>query len=132
MNLISHIIQILENNQEVTLPSLGKFQLIFKPVIIDDITKKISPPYYAVIFSQQFDINNETIFEQISRLESMDENIVKEEYKTILFNWKSILKRENQLFLEKLGTFTTDKEKIIFEMADNCIFNFKNFGLPII
>lgn len=132
MNLVSHIIQILENDHEITLPSLGKFQLIFKPVIIDDTTEKKSPPYYAVVFSQQFDINNETIFRQISISESIEENIIRKEYTTILSKWKTILKEENHLFLENLGTFSADKEKITFEIADNCIFNFKNFGLPII
>lgn len=132
MNLISHIIQILENEHVITLPSLGKFQLTFNSVTIDNTTKKIFPPYYSIVFSQQYDIKNETIFRKISSLESIEENQVREEYGLILSQWKDILKDKKQLFLECFGVFTSDKEKISFKMFENCIVNFKNFGLPVI
>ncbi|MGM5630432.1 hypothetical protein O2K51_05970 [Apibacter raozihei] len=132
MELLKYCIQLLEDNKQITLPTLGKFNLLFESAKVDPESKKTFPPRYALVFSQQHSLNDNTLAKEISLAESKDFKLVKESVDKTINEWKEILKSNGKLDLDKLGTFSSDKEKIIFSMSENCIFNYKYFGLPAI
>ncbi len=132
MDLVKHSIRVLRDTYCITLPALGKFELLFESVRTDPETRKNYPPGYQILFSQQHNLNDDSLIREIAASESQDAEQVKKEVNEIISNWKNRLKSEGSLKLDGWGIFTSHKEKIEFQMGDDCIFKFKNFGLPIV
>jgi hypothetical protein len=132
MNLAQYIILLLEEFHQVTLPFLGKFELEFISVTSDESTKKTYPPGYIISFSQQHDLNDLSVIRRIAKMESLNEEEVEIKVRQSISDWKETLKTTHFLSIDKFGILTSEKEKITFKMSEDCIFNFKNFGLPSI
>ncbi len=132
MDLTKYSIQVLQDLHHLTLPTLGKFELIFESVKLDPQTHKTRPPGYQLFFSQQHNLNDDQIIQEIVRSESRNTEEVRTEVTQTISSWKNNLKTTGILTLEGWGTFTSNKEKIVFQLAGDCILNFAYFGLPVI
>ncbi|MDR1877142.1 MAG: hypothetical protein LBQ84_05910 [Flavobacteriaceae bacterium] len=132
MDVVKYIIQLLDEFHQITLPSFGKFELVFNSAKSDSDAGKIYPPNYEISFSQQHNLNDDNAAQEIAKAESLDIEDARTEIRRIISDWKKTLKTEGSLTLDTLGIFSSEKEKITFRMGDDCIFNFKNFGLPVI
>jgi nucleoid DNA-binding protein len=129
-DIVKYCILLLEEANQVTLPSFGKFELKFNSVKKNIDTHQMLPPYYSLYFTQQHNLNDTCLAEVIAELKSINIDKTKEFVYQTISGWKTILKTDHYLNIENLGTFTTDKEKIIFNLNENSFITYKNFGLP--
>lgn len=132
MNIVDGIFSLLEKNKEVTLPSLGKLVLEFCSAERDATTGKTYPPKYVISFDQQHNLNDCILVHELGEIEGIDKKKTEKLVAEGIASWKNILKEENTLILQGLGRFTMEGEKIAFKESKDCIFNFKNYGLPFI
>ncbi|MCO6564096.1 MAG: hypothetical protein J6581_01495 [Apibacter sp.] len=130
MDIVKYCILLLEEANQVTLPSFGKFELKFNSVKKDKDTYQILPPSYSLYFTQQHNLNDTCLADVIAELKSTDIEKAKELVYQTISGWKTILKTHQYLNIENLGIFTAEKEKIIFNLSENSFTTYKNFGLP--
>lgn len=129
MDLIKYCILLLQETNQVTLPSFGKFELKFNSVREDQETNQLLPPSYSLFFTQQHNLNDIALASVIAELNSIDVERAKYFVYQTVKEWKKILKSEPYLTIENLGTFTAEKEKIIFSLSEKSFVTYKNFGL---
>lgn len=129
MDLIKYCILLLQETNQVTLPSFGKFELNFNSVREDQETNQLLPPSYSLFFTQQHNLNDIALASVIAKLNSIDVERAKDFVYQTIKEWKKILKSEPYLAIENLGTFTAEKEKIIFSLSEKSFVTCKNFGL---
>ncbi|CVK15775.1 hypothetical protein Ga0061079_10385 [Apibacter mensalis] len=130
MDIVKYCILLLEEANQVTLPSFGKFELKFNSVKKDKDTYQILPPSYSLYFTQQHNLNDTCLADVIAELKPTDIEKAKELVYQTISGWKTILKTHQYLNIENLGIFTAEKEKIIFNLSENSFTTYKNFGLP--
>lgn len=130
MDLIKYCILLLQETNQVTLPSFGKFELKFNSVREDKETYQLLPPSYSLSFTQQHNLNDIALASIIAELNSIDVEKAKDFVYQTVKEWKKILKSEPYyLTIENLGIFTAEKEKIIFSLSEKSFVTYKNFGL---
>ncbi|MDR3273076.1 MAG: hypothetical protein LBT29_06310 [Flavobacteriaceae bacterium] len=132
MNLTEHIIGFLEKYHRVTIPSFGKFELEFQPAFFQYENRQVTPPKYHLVFSQQHNLNDMALFEGIAGKESKSLEETASQIQQEISQWKQTLKQVKNLNLNRLGAFSSEREKISFQVADDCFCHDYHFGLPVI
>ncbi|TWP30898.1 hypothetical protein ETU08_02525 [Apibacter muscae] len=130
MEIITCILSLLDKNKEVVVPTFGKFSLNFSSVTEDHSTGKVLPPQKYVAFEQPHKLNDIYLVKELQAYLNINQDEAEKIMLEEIVKWKNTLKNSNSLTLKGLGSFTLDKERITYEVSKDCIFNYRNYGLP--
>lgn len=114
MNLSFHLLQFLKKNGTAIIPGFGVFELKNTVAAISE-NDKILPPSKKIIFHQDFSVSNPDFVTYLSHSENISEFEAELQLKTLTNRWKSSLETDQDLELEKIGTFHVFENKIQLE-----------------
>lgn len=128
MEIVSHIIQILKKNEQVTIPGLGSFYTEYKPSEIHPVSNTFSPPKNIILFDN-FAPDDDFLINWVSE----KENITTEDSKTLIINFADNILNELQTKrksrLEGFGEFFIQSDKTVGFQSDISDITDDSFGL---
>ncbi|MCF6296403.1 MAG: hypothetical protein L3J08_00195 [Flavobacteriaceae bacterium] len=128
MTLANYISDLLYRYECIIVPNFGGFITNNKSAKIDSINQTLLPPYKQITFNHHLKNNDGLLASYIA---SVDKIPYKSAINFIQFeieNWKNKLEHED-LFLEEIGSFSLEDEKLHFEPQKKINYLTSSFGL---
>ncbi|MCO4291916.1 hypothetical protein NF867_03460 [Solitalea sp. MAHUQ-68] len=125
-----YIIQLLERNNEVTIPGIGGFYLSRTETNYDNDNGTFYPRTVSVTFNP-FRLSDDGLLrDKIASAENMEKHMAEYEVQKFIIKIKQGLSRHNRIDLEGIGTLMVDEmANIKFISNDNFVLNKANIGL---
>ncbi|POY35179.1 hypothetical protein C3K47_16500 [Solitalea longa] len=130
IDINKYIIQLLELNNEVTIPGIGGFYLSRTETNFDSQHGTFYPSAISVTFNP-FRLSDDGVLRDvISDSEGLEKHMAEYELQKFIIKIKQGLSRNHRFELEGIGTLESDDmANVKFKSTDNFILNKANIGL---
>jgi hypothetical protein len=110
MDISSYISELLFEHDCVIIPNFGGFICNYKPADIHPIQNTVSPPAKAISFNRNLQTNDGLLVNYIANTQSISFDTAADLVTGWVSSSKNLLKKKEDLFLKKIGKFSTDFE----------------------
>ncbi len=129
MNISTHIINLLQLNEQVVVPGLGTFIVEYNTAKINSADNTFSPPSKKVIFDS-FTPDDSMLAEFISKNNSISFDEANLQIKEFVGSILTSIQKNNEYDIIGLGKFIITKESQIAFITFEKNFSDDHFGLP--
>lgn len=130
LEVIPHIIYLLEHNNFVILPDMGGFVAHYKAAVLHPQTAAVYPPSRQIVFNPRLTKDDGLLIQEIVKKTGLNYDESRIALAEVMNQWKETLVTQKKLFLDELGTlFIGEDGDHHFEQNDRLNFLEDAFGL---
>jgi|GEM_PF-5687953 len=127
--LESYIEALLYRYDMITVPDFGTFVAQRKPAYYDESKATFFPPSKAITFNARLTRNDGTLVDAVAEGEASDRFNARQLIGHYIEMWKDELYRTGRLYLEGLGSFIQQEDRLLFTPLPEANFLPEAFGL---
>ncbi|MDG1135695.1 MAG: SPOR domain-containing protein [Bacteroidales bacterium] len=130
MEVAKYLRELLYDYECVIIPNLGGFISNNKPVTINKLSNRFSPPNSTIHFNTHLKTNDGLLLNHLSQRENIDYATSKIKVEKFVRHCKTILDNEGKIHLKSVGYLFYDKNRNIgFSQDEKINFNADSYGL---
>ena len=130
MKIARYVGELLFDYECVVIPGLGGFIAEDKPVVINKVTDKFSPPFRKIHFNIHLRANDGLLINFVAQQENIGYKTAKQRVDKFVFLCHNALEQGKKINFKHIGSIYYDAEKNVSFDQDNSInYNADSFGL---
>lgn len=130
MKIAKYVGDLLYDYECVVIPGLGGFLADDKPVSINEVTHKFSPPFRKVHFNVRLRTNDGLLVNHVAQQEQIGYKIAKQRVDQFVFQCNDALNSGKKIKFQNIGSIYLDVDKnVVFAQDTKVNYNPDSFGL---
>ena len=130
MKIAKYVGELLFDYECVVIPGLGGFIAEDKPVSINKVTDKFSPPFRKIHFNIHLRANDGLLVNYVAQQEQIGYKTAKQKVDKFVFLCHNALNEGKKINFKSIGSISYDKDRNILFYQDGRInYNSNSFGL---
>jgi len=130
MKIAKYVGELLFDYECVVIPGLGGFIAEDKPVSINKVTDKFSPPYRKIHFNIHLRANDGLLVNHVAQQENVGYKTAKQRVDSFVHLCHKALEEGKRINFKHIGSIYFDEDKnIIFNQDEKINYNADSFGL---
>lgn len=130
MKIAWYVGELLFDYECVVIPGLGGFIAEDKPVTINKVTDKFSPPYRKIHFNIHLRANDGLLVNFVAQEEQISYKTAKQRVDKFVFLCHNALEAGKKINFKNIGSIYFDEDKnVVFKQDEKINFNADSFGL---